>query len=308
LEPSALIGTGLPVAIAIIMCGIGLHLTPADFRRVTEFPRSVLVGVAGHYLLLPALGFASAWVFRLPPELAVGLILVAACPSGNMANALTFLARGNVALAVCLSMISALVTFVSIPVLVALASAAFAGEARAVRVPVAATVEHLAAILLLPIITGMLVRARMPRVAHALQPWVARLAILLLVALILGIGLTQRGTLVAATLQAGPAVLALCCGAIAGGYALGRLFRLPARDVLTVSLEVGVQNGALAILIALSVLQSPQIAIPGALYGVLMYIPALVVVAIGRRQFRLAKAAAPESAGRGERGHESPRL
>jgi BASS family bile acid:Na+ symporter len=284
MEHSVLISVGLPIAIGVIMCGIGLHLTPADFRRVTEFQRSVAAGVAGHYLLLPALGFAIAWLFRLPPELAVGLVLVAACPSGNMANTMTFLARGNVALAVCLSVISALVTFLSVPLLVALASEVFVGEARSIRVPVAETVKHLAGILLVPIVTGMLVRARLPRVAHALRPWVGRFAVALLVALILGIAITQREALTVAAIQAGPAALALCCAAIGGGYALGALARLPPRDVLTVSLEVGVQNGALAILIALSVLGSAQVAIPGALYGALMYLPALVVVAIGRRR------------------------
>jgi len=287
---SVLISIGLPVAIGIIMCGIGLHLTLADFTRVREFPRSVLVGVAGHYVLLPALGFATAWLFRLPPELAVGLVLVAACPSGNMANTLTFLARGNVALAICLSVISALVTFLSIPLLVGLASEVFLGAARAVRVPVLETVQHLAGILLLPIAAGMLVRARLPRVAQALQPWVGRFAVALLVVLILGIAITQRGALTAAALQAGPAAFALSCAAIGGGYALGRLAGLPPRDVLTVSLEVGVQNGALAILIALSVLESAQAAIPGALYGALMYLPALAVVAIGRRRARPAAA------------------
>jgi BASS family bile acid:Na+ symporter len=286
MEQSVLISVGLPIAIGIIMCGIGLHLTLADFRRITEFPRSVLVGVAGHYLLLPALGFATAWLFRLPPELAVGLVLVAACPSGNMANTLTFLARGNVALAVCLSVISALVTFLSVPLLVALASEVFVGEARSIRVPVPETVKHLAGILLIPIAAGMVVRARLPRIARVLQPWVGRLAVGLLVVLILGIAVTQRGALTAAALQAGPAALTLCCAAIGGGYALGRLARLPPRDVITVSLEVGVQNGALAILLALSVLGSAQVAIPGALYGALMYGPALVVVAFGRRRFR----------------------
>jgi bile acid:Na+ symporter, BASS family len=293
MQSSVLISIGLPVAIGIIMCGIGLHLTPADFRRITQFPRSVLVGVAGHYLLLPALGFATAWAFRLPPELAVGLVLVAACPSGNIANTLTFLARGNVALAICLSVISALATFLSIPLLVGLASEVFAGEARAIRVPPGEMVKHLAGILLLPIVAGMLVRAHLPRVARALQPWVGRLAVGLLVVLILGIAVTQRQAVTAAVIQAGPAALALCCAAIAGGYALGRLAGLPPRDVLTVSLEVGVQNGALAILIALSVLGSTQAAIPGALYGVLMYAPALAVVAIGRRRARRQAAAAP---------------
>ena len=162
MEDNVLINNGLPVAIALLMCGLGLHLTMADFGQIVRFPRSMLVGLAGHYLLLPALGFGIAWLLRLPPELAVGLVLIAACPSGTMANTMTFLARGNVALGVSLSLVSALVTFLSIPLLVGLASGLFAGSTQPVSVPMASTIRHLAGLLLVPIICGMAIRAWAP--------------------------------------------------------------------------------------------------------------------------------------------------
>lgn len=282
MEDNVLINNGLPVAMALLMCGLGLHLTVADFRQVLRFPRSMLVGLAGHYLLLPALGFAIAWLLRLPAEHAVGLVLIAACPSGTMANTLTFLARGNVALGVSLSVVSVLVTFLSIPLLVGLASGLFSGSAQSASVPIGATIRHLAGLLLAPIFCGMTMRALAPDLTRHIAPWVGRFAVLMLITLIVAIAIGERANLPAALAQAGPATMLLACGAIAGGYALGRFARLPERDVLTVSLEVGVQNAALAILVALSVLDSLTAAIPGAMYGLLMYLPALVIVALGR--------------------------
>jgi bile acid:Na+ symporter, BASS family len=297
METNPILNAALPAAIALVMCGIGLHLTLADFRSIARHPRSVLVGVAGHYLLLPLLGFGIAWLLRLPPVLAVGLVLIAACPSGTMANTLTFLARGNVALGVSLSVISALVSFLSIPLLVGAATIVFGGQGQQVPLPVAGMVRHLAGVLLVPILLGMAIRAGAPTAAQRAARWVSRFAVLLLVALIVGLAISERAGLPDALAQTGPAALMLACAAIGGGYALGRLARLSPRDVLTVSLEVGVQNAALAILIALSVLKSLPAAIPGAMYGLLMYAPALAVVAIGRRRLPAVEFAGDTSAG-----------
>ena len=301
METNPLLNAGLPVAIAFLMCGIGLHLTLADFRAIARHPRPVLVGIAGHYLLLPLLAFGIAWLLRLPAALAIGLVLIAACPSGTMANTLTFLARGNVALGVSLSVISALVSFLSIPLLVDLASDLFGGRAQTVQVPVAETVRHLAGVLLVPILLGMAIRAAAPVVAGRAGRWVSRFAVLLLVTLLVGLAISERANLPEALAQSGPAAMLLACAAIAGGYALGRLARLSTRDVLTVSLEVGVQNAALAILIALSVLKSLPAAIPGAIYGLLMYAPALVVVAVGRRRLPAVESSGAAAARRNVR-------
>lgn len=283
MQDSLLLKIGLPIAIAIIMCGIGLTLSGEDFRRVGRHPKPVVVGLIGHYLLLPALGFAVAWMFPDSLEFAVGFVLVAACPSGSSSNALTYLARGNVALAVTLTVISALVTFVSVPLLVNLALQWFGGEARQIRLPVAQTVMHLAALVLVPVLLGMGVRRVASGFALRVEPWVSRFALGLLLLLIVAIIVTQRDLLWRSFPELGPAALGMCAAAIGGGFLLARISGLALRDAITVGMEVGVQNSTLAIVIALTLLQSPQIAVPAAMYGLMMYLPAFAVVVLGRR-------------------------
>lgn len=283
MQDSLLLKIGLPIAIAIIMCGIGLTLSGEDFRRIGRRPKPVAIGLLGHYLLLPALGFAVAWLFPDSLEFAVGFVLVAACPSGSSSNALTYLARGNVALAVTLTVISALVTFVSVPLLVNLALEWFGGESRQIRLPVGQTVMHLAALVLVPVLLGMGVRRIAPGFALRVEPWVSRFALLLLLLLIVAIAVTQFDVLRRHFGELGPAALAMGAAAIGGGFALARISGLDLRDSITVGMEVGVQNSTLAIVIALTLLNSPQIAVPAATYGLLMYLPAFVVVVLGRR-------------------------
>jgi BASS family bile acid:Na+ symporter len=301
MQDSALIQIGLPIAIMVIMCGIGMSLTPTDFRRIGERPKPVLVGLLGHYLWLPLLGFGVAWLFKLRPEYAVGLVLVCACPSGTSSNALTYLARGNVALAVTLTLLSGLITFASVPLLVNLALQMFMGETRAIQLPLATTMLHLAGLVLLPICVGMALRRFMPGLAKRAEPVVGAFALLLLAVLIVGIVMQERERLPGMLAELGLPVLVLCCAAIGGGLLLARLSGLALREALTIGMEVGVQNATLALLIAFTLLKSSQIAIPGALYGLLMYAPALLLVVIGRRVLRNA-AIDPSHANQGPPG------
>lgn len=294
MQDNVAVQIGLPIAIIVIMAGIGLTLTLGDFQRISRKPKPVLVGLLGHYLLLPVLGFAVAWVFALPTELAVGLVLVAACPSGSSSNALTFLARGNVALAVTLTVISALATFVSVPLLVNLALQAFGGEAREIRLPLGPTVKHLAMLVLIPVMVGMAVRRIAPGFARRVEPAIGKFALALLLAVILVLIYTERATLGAMLFQVGPAALTMGSAAIGLGFLLGRGCGLALRDAITVGMEVGVQNATLAIVIALTLLDSPQIALPGAIYGLLMYLPALAMVALGRRAVQREEATAAQ--------------
>ncbi len=283
MQDSLLLKLGLPIAIAIIMCGIGMTLSGGDFRRIAERPKPVLVGILGHYALLPLLGFGVAWLFPMPAEFAIGLVLVAACPSGTTSNALTYLARGNVALAVTLTVISALVTFLSVPLLVNLALQLFGGETRDIRLPVGQTIVHLAALVLVPVLLGMGIRRFAPSFARRAEPWVSRFALVFLLLLIVGIAISERANLPTWFAQIGPAAMTLCCAAIGLGFLLGRISGLAVRDAITIGMEVGVQNSTLAIVIALTLLHSSQIAVPGAMYGLLMYFPALAMAAWGRR-------------------------
>lgn len=293
MQDSLLVKIALPIAIAVIMCGIGMTLSGGDFRRIAQRPKPVLIGILGHYALLPLLGFAVAWLFPMPAELAIGLVLVAACPSGTTSNALTYLARGNVALAVTLTVISALVTFLSVPLLVNLALHVFGGETREIRLPVGQTILHLAGLVLAPVLIGMAVRRWAPAFAQRLEPWVSRFALAFLVLLIVAIAVSERENLPAWFAQMGPAAMVLCCAAIGLGFVLGRISGLELRDAITIGMEVGVQNSTLAIVIALTLLNSPQVALPGAVYGLLMYLPALAMVALGRRAVARREAVPP---------------
>ena len=205
---------GLPIAIMVIMCGIGLTLTLADFQRISQKPKPVLVGLLGHYLLLPLLGFAVAWAFALPTDLAVGLVLVAACPSGSSSNALTYLARGNVALAVTLTVISALATFISVPLLVNLALDVFGGEAREIRLPLGPTIKHLTVLVLGPVMFGMAVRRFAPTFARKVEPAIGKFSLALLLAVIMVLVYTERATLGGMLVKVGPAALTMGCAAV----------------------------------------------------------------------------------------------
>ncbi|SFL13154.1 bile acid:sodium symporter family protein [Lysobacter sp. cf310] len=293
MEDSRLLQVLLPIAIALIMTGIGMSLTLADFLRIGERPKPVLVGVLGHYLWLPALGFFIAWAFALPPEFAVGLVLVAACPSGSSSNALTYLARGNVALAVSLTVISGLVTFLSVPLLVNLALHWFAGARADLQVPFRSTALHLAALVLVPILIGMSVRRFAPAFALRIEKWTGAFALLVLFAIIVALIVQQWANLPTLLRGVGLPAFALACGATAGGVALGRLLRLNLPDALTIGIEVGVQNATLAALLALSLMKSEQIAVPALMYGMMMYLPAAAVVIYGRRAARRAAEATP---------------
>lgn len=182
-----------------------------------------------------------------------------------------------------LTVISALATFLSVPLLVDLALHWFGGETRGIRLPFAQTVLHLAALVLAPVLSGMALRRFAPAFALRVEPWVSRFALGLLLLLIVAICITQREVLTRSLGELGPAALAMGAAAIGGGFLLGRIARLGPRDSITVGMEVGVQNSTLAIVIALTLLQSPAIAVPAAVYGLLMYLPAFAAAWLGRR-------------------------
>ncbi len=280
----ALVQVGLPIANALIMLGIGMALAARDFRQVMRQPRPLYAGLAGHYLFLPLLGFAVAAWFADAWELAVGFVLVAACPSASASNALTWLARGNLALAVTLTAASSLLTLLTIPLLTALALYVFAGEARAIRLPVAQMLAHLVLLVMLPVAAGMALRQVLPRVTGVLEPWLNRVGLLLLLALIAYILVDQRQALLPWMAALALAAGGMCLVALCGGYLLGRSARTDRRDAVTIGLEVGVQNCMLALLIAFNVMDSVAMGMPAAVYGVVMYALAFAYVAVVRRR------------------------
>jgi bile acid:Na+ symporter, BASS family len=292
-EQSPLIEIGLPIALFVIMVGIGLNLTLDDFRREAEQPKGVVVGGLAQLLVMPALGFAVAALLDLEPALAVGLVIAASCPGGTTSNLVAYLARANVALSIVLTVVASLATILTLPLFVNLALRwQPAASETAIAVPAGRTILLLVAIVLLPVALGMFVRRRAPDRAAALERAVSAFGAVVLVALIIGIALSVRDRIGELLASAGPAAILLNVGGLLVGLAVARAAGLGRADRLTTAIELGVKNTTLGILIAVTVVGSETMAVPSAVYGLLMYVSAAVVVAIGRRADRAQQAVA----------------
>jgi bile acid:Na+ symporter, BASS family len=292
-EQSPLIEIGLPIALFVIMVGIGLTLTLDDFRREAEQPKGVVVGGLAQLLVMPALGFAVAALLDLEPALAVGLVIAASCPGGTTSNLVAYLARANVALSIVLTVVASLATILTLPLFVNLALRwQPAASETAIAVPAGRTILLLVAIVLLPVALGMFVRRRAPDRAAALERAVSAFGAVVLVALIIGIALSVRDRIGELLASAGPAAILLNVGGLLVGLAVARAAGLGRADRLTTAIELGVKNTTLGILIAVTVVGSETMAVPSAVYGLLMYVSAAVVVAIGRRADRAQQAVA----------------
>ncbi|HEY9888391.1 MAG TPA: bile acid:sodium symporter family protein [Candidatus Obscuribacterales bacterium] len=274
MESNFLTAVFLPLALFIIMLGMGLGLTWEDFRRIGLQPKGVAIGLGAQLLMLPLIGWLLASVMPLTPELAVGLMVLAACPGGPTSNVLTYLARGNVALSVTLTAISSAITVFTIPLVVNVAMRHFLGAGVTLQLPVLATVLQIAVITLVPVGLGMVLRRYRPQLAATVEAGVKWLALFFLGVVIVGILVKERANVVDFFGQVGWATLALALLSMALGYGLALLAQLKQQDATAITIEVGIQNGTLAIAIASAptLLNNPTLAIPAAIYSLLMFV------------------------------------
>lgn len=273
----------LPVALFAVLFGMGLSLVPADFRRVLLRPKAKIVGLTCQLLLLPAVAFCLALLFRLPGELAVGLMVLAACPGGATSNVITHLSKGDTALSVTLTAISSVVCVFTIPWVVGLAMDWFLGAAAEVRLPFWKTLGQLTLVTILPIICGMAVRRLHPTLAGRLER-PANIFSLVFLALIIAAAVSREKDLVHQFVVAGPAAITLNLVMMLLGFAAGWLFGLPRGQRVTIAIETGIQNGTLALGITLGLLESARIAMPSVVYSLFMFLSgAFMIVWFGRR-------------------------
>lgn len=268
----------LPLALGVIMLGLGLGLTVEDFRRVARYPRAVLVGLALQTLLLPWVAFGLALAFRLPPELAVGLMLLAASPGGATANIYSHLARGDVALNITLTAINSVLCLLTLPVILNLALEYFLGAGQYVPPPTRKIIE-VAVIILLPVLLGMTVRGLFPALASRAEKPLRLLAILVLVLLIVAAVAQSWQVLASYFAVVGAACLLFNLASMAAGYWAPLALRLPRGQAIAIAMEIGIHNGTLAIFIALNVLDNATIAAPAAVYSLLMFLTAAAFAA-----------------------------
>ena len=290
MDPKLLVNVFIASMVAMIMLAMGLGLGLADFARIARKPRPAAAGVLCQLLLLPAAGFACAWAFGLGAELAIGLVLLTACPGGAHSNLFTNLAGGDVALSVSLTAVSAVVTLVTIPLVTSLAISVFADGDLQVELPILETMARILVVVGLPLALGMGLRAGNVALATRLEPWIKGLAVAMLLLLILlsvAGNATKVGDFFA---EVGVAVVVLNLSTMALGGWVARALALPFEQVVAIILEVGVQNSVLAVGLAMATLGGDDpargiaFAVPAITYSLWVYLSAGALILYSRRR------------------------
>ncbi|MFN3340802.1 MAG: bile acid:sodium symporter family protein [Dietzia sp.] len=289
MDQSPLIEIGLPIALAIIMVGIGLSLTRADFAVQARSPWATIVGLFGQLVLVPLVGIGVALIFDLTPLLALGLVLVAATPGGATSNLITYLARGNVALSIILTALASVAVILTLPLWFDLGARIIPGAAEfEVAVPLGQTFGLLLGVILIPVVIGMVIRARKKALADRLERFVGILGLVVLVLLIVGIVIGEKDRIVDLTVAVGPAVIVLNLALIVVGGLLAWVCRLGRAEQIAIAVEFGIKNTTLTMLIAFTVIGNEEVGLAAAVYSLVMYLTTVLVVYVGRRLMRTA--------------------
>jgi len=285
---SPVISTLLPAGLAFIMFALGLKLSIVDFRRVFAYPVAVGLGLLAQTLLLPLTAFGITVLFDLEPETAVGLMILAACPGGVTAAMITDLSRGDTCLSITLTACTSLLSFVTVPIIVGLSLAHFLGAAAPVDYPMGQAIGSLFLITLVPVAAGVLFnhyRWLLPAAAKM----IGGLATAVFLAIVFVTFFTEWPSITAHFTTVGPAILLLNVVTMATGALLGVAGRLPTAGRIALAVECGIQNSALGITVAVSLLSVSGLAVPSVIYAFLMNITALALVIV--RQLQVSRTA-----------------
>jgi len=266
---SALTTVALPIALGIIMFGLGLSLTPADFGRIRRDPVPVLVALACQLVVLPALCFGLVVALDLSPLLGIGMMLLASSPGGTSANLFSHLFRGDVALNVTLTAVNSIISIVTLPLITGLTIRYFDRQ-DTVELPLVEVVKVFA-LVLVPVLLGMLVRARRAGFADRMDRPVRAGSAVILAVLVVAIIVDQRESIGDYMAQVGVATAVFCALSLTIGYYVPRWFGVSERQSVASSMEIGVHNATLAIYVAVEILDDTEISIPAAVYSLFMF-------------------------------------
>lgn len=270
---SLIITIFLPIALAIIMAGMGLELTLKDFKRVRQHPKAVFIALFCQLIILVAIAFIICKVFALPPMIAVGLMLLAASPGGATANLFSYLYKGDIALNITLTAINSVLAAFTLPLIVNFALLHFVASEQHVGLQFSKIIQVFV-IILVPVIIGMLIRHFSPKFAERLNNPVRVFAIVFLLFVIaLAIAKDYQKLLNYIGLVGG-ATLLFCICSLLIGYLVPRLSGINSFQAKACAFEIGIHNSTLALTIALTVMASSDAAMPAAVYSILMYVMA----------------------------------
>ena len=288
---AGLITIVLPLALAIVMMGLGLELTPKDFARVTQQPKAVLISLFSQLILLVGVAFLLCKLFALPPLLSVGLMLLAASPGGSTANLFSYLFKGDVALNITLTAINSVLAAVTLPLIVNFSIGHFMNEGQQVSLQFSKVIQVFT-IILVPVGIGMLIRNYAPNFTHKMNKPVRIFAVVFLVLIIVAAFLKEREHIMEYFPQVGAATIIFCIISLCVGYFVPRMVGVQTTQARACAFEIGIHNGTLAMTIALTILQNTTVSMPAAIYSLFMYI---IAAGFGMLLNKFDRTAAPVS-------------
>ncbi|MGE8539507.1 MAG: bile acid:sodium symporter family protein [Acinetobacter sp.] len=272
---SGIITILLPLALAIIMVGLGLELTLKDFARVTQHPKAVLVALFCQLVLLVGIAFILCKILALPPLLAVGLMLLAASPGGSTANLFSYLFKGDLALNITLTAINSVIAALTLPLIVNFSIMHFMQDSQQITLQFGKILQVFG-IIIIPVGIGMLIRHYAPRLTEKLNRPLRIFAVIFLILIIAGAIYSERTNIAEYLAQVGVATALFCIFSLTIGYFVPRLMNINSAQARASAFEIGIHNSTLAMTIALTVMSSTAVAMPAAVYSIFMYIFAAI--------------------------------
>ncbi len=274
----------LASSLAIIMLGMGLSLVVEDFKRIFVQPKAILIGLINQLIILPIIAFGLTSIFSLNPEIAVGLMILSACPGGPTSNLISHLAKADIALSVTLTAFSSFITILTIPFIVNFSLEQFLDQSNMIQLDIAKTFGQILLIVIIPVSIGMLIRRYQETFALTMGKPVKIASGILLLLIIIALIIKEFKTLQDSFEQAGLAVITLNTIVMFLGYYSARIFKVKKKRALSIAIESGIQNGTLGITVAVALLGNASFALVSAIYGVLMFISAGAAILVGSLQ------------------------
>jgi len=274
----------LAISLMIIMLGMGLSLVVDDFKRIFSQPKAIVIGLVNQLILLPVIAFVLVSLFPLQPEIAVGVMILAACPGGATSNLISHLAKADTALSVTLTAFSSLITILTIPFIVNFSLEQFLDQSNMIQLDIAQTFLQILMIIIIPVFIGMMIRKYKENFALKMEKPVRIASALVLILVIVGIIIKEKDSLATSFQQAGLIVVCLNIIVMFVGYYSAKLFKITNKRALSIAIESGIQNGTLGITVAVVLLGNSSFAIVSAIYGTLMFFTGAAAVYVGTKQ------------------------
>jgi BASS family bile acid:Na+ symporter len=276
----------LAAALVVIMFGMGLSLVKSDFTRLFKNPKAILIGLLNQIIFLPIIAYVLIVLLGVGADIAIGIMVLAACPGGPTSNLITFLAKGDAGLSVSLTIANSLITIFTIPFVVDFALGQFLEASEMIHIDKLQTIIQIFAIVIVPISLGMLLKQRKPVFADKMNKPVKIASAVVLFLVIIGLVLKKKEDLIPYLQQAGLAALLLNLTTMTIGFITAKLAKLNVKQSLTISVESGIQNGTMAIAIASGILMNENYAIAPAVYSLIMFLTGGIVIALGVKRIK----------------------